>query len=204
MIGIIDYGVGNLHSVEKALLTIEAPVTVSDNNEILASMDALVLPGVGAFGDAIDALRTRAFDQLLINAAKEGKPILGVCLGYQLLFDESEEFGQHQGLGLIPGRVLRFPDNHLCVPHVGWNQVAKFQSHPLLTDIADESYFYFVHSYYVELQDNDALIGVTDYGLSFASIAAKGNIMGVQFHPEKSQQVGLQLLKNFAFKIATK
>jgi len=198
MVVIIDYGVGNLRSVEKAFTAVGADAVVSSDRKTIESADSLVLPGVGAFGDAIASLRSRGFDKLITDAARAGKPILGVCLGYQLLFDESEEFGLHRGLGLLPGRVIRFPESDLRVPHVGWNQVRRRRTHTILESITDQSFFYFVHSFYVDLGSPTDLIGETDYGHGFASIAGRDNIVGVQFHPEKSQQAGLQLLKNFA------
>lgn len=197
MITIIDYGVGNLRSVEKAFAAVDAKVEVTSDKDLLMKAKALVLPGVGAFGEAIDCLRSKGFDQIILSAAKMGKPILGVCLGYQLLFEESEEFGLHKGLGLLPGRVVRFPKNDLHVPHVGWNQVHKQREHPILDNIASDSFFYFVHSFYVEPSVNTDVIGLTSYGVNFCAIAARDNVMGVQFHPEKSQQAGLTLLKNF-------
>lgn len=197
MITIIDYGVGNLRSVEKAFNSVGVDVRVSAQLAEIENATALVLPGVGAFGDAIDCLRARGFDQAIKKAAEQGKQILGVCLGYQLLFEESEEFGRHRGLGLLPGKVVRFADNELRVPHIGWNQVQRHRPHPLFNDIEDNAYFYFVHSYFVQAGEAD-LIGVTQYGLDFAASAARDNIAGVQFHPEKSQHAGLKLLKNFA------
>ncbi|MEW6731100.1 MAG: imidazole glycerol phosphate synthase subunit HisH [Acidobacteriota bacterium] len=197
-IAIIDYGVGNLRSVEKAFAAVGVEVEISAEPTRLACAHALVLPGVGAFGDAINCLRARGFDELVYKAAAAGKPLLGICVGYQMLFDESDEFGQHKGLGLLPGRVVRFPETDLHVPHIGWNKVHHYHPHPLLTNIPDGAFFYFVHSYYVTLATDEYTLGVTDYGLKFAAIAGRDNILGVQFHPEKSQQAGLQLLKNFA------
>jgi glutamine amidotransferase len=202
VITIIDYGVGNLRSVEKAFAAVGIEAEISNDTEVLQRAKALVLPGVGAFGDAMISLKASGFDQLILKAANLGKPILGVCLGFQLLFEESEEFGTHQGLGLLPGRVVRFPDNDLCVPHVGWNQIHYANTHPILSDIADNTYFYFVHSFYVKPTLDSDLIASTNYGISFSAIAGRNNIVGAQFHPEKSQQAGLTLLKNFATRMA--
>jgi imidazole glycerol-phosphate synthase subunit HisH len=198
VITIIDYGVGNLRSVEKAFAAVGIKTQISNNFEVLQDAEALVLPGVGAFGDAMVCLKTTGFDKLILAAAKIGKPILGICLGFQLLFEESEEFGIHKGLGLLPGRVVRFSDNDLRVPHVGWNQVHQCDTHPLLSYIPDKTYFYFVHSFYVKTTLVSDVIASTSYGISFSAIAGRNNVVGAQFHPEKSQQAGLTLLKNFA------
>jgi len=198
MIAIIDYGVGNLRSVEKALQSVGADVVVSSDAEVLRSANKLVLPGVGAFGDAMRGLRAPGFDVLVKDAADSGKPILGLCVGLQMMFDEGLEFGRHAGLGLIPGRVVSFPREGPRVPHIGWNQVSASGDHPLLRNLAEDPYFYFVHSYYVEAANDTDVLGWTDYGLRYASICGRENVFGVQFHPEKSQENGLTLLKNFA------
>lgn len=197
-IAIIDYGVGNLRSVEKAFTTQGISAIVTDDEATLRTADKLVLPGVGAFAACMDGLRSRGFDQLVIEAAGAGKPILGLCVGLQMMFEEGHEFGIHRGLGLMPGRVVRFPEG-LHVPHIGWNQVHLRQpDHPLFHDLPDNSFFYFVHSFYVEPTDQDCVIGETDYGIKYASICGRGSVIGVQFHPEKSQSAGLRLLRNFA------
>lgn len=197
-IAIIDYGVGNLRSVEKAFTTQGISAIVTDDEATLRTADKLVLPGVGAFAACMDGLRSRGFDQLVIEAAGAGKPILGLCVGLQMMFEEGHEFGIHRGLGLMPGRVVRFPEG-LHVPHIGWNQVHLRQpNHPLFHDLPDHSFFYFVHSFYVEPTDQDCVIGETDYGIKYASICGRGSVIGVQFHPEKSQSAGLRLLRNFA------
>lgn len=197
-IAIIDYGVGNLRSVEKAFTTQGISAIVTDDEATLRTADKLVLPGVGAFAACMDGLRNRGFDQLVIEAAGAGKPILGLCVGLQMMFEEGHEFGIHRGLGLMPGRVVRFPEG-LHVPHIGWNQVHLRQpNHPLFHDLPDHSFFYFVHSFYVEPADQDCVIGETDYGIKYASICGRGSVIGVQFHPEKSQSAGLRLLRNFA------
>lgn len=198
MLAVIDYGAGNLRSVEKAFATVGVDARVSDDLKVLAEARGLVLPGVGAFGDACKELEARGYKSLILQRVSRGVPLLGVCLGYQLLFEESEEFGVHRGLGLLKGRVVRFPENELRVPHVGWNRVARAREHPLFEGIEENAFFYFVHSYYVEPADPALTIGVTEYGLEFASMAGDGLVMGVQFHPEKSQHAGLRLLKNFA------
>lgn len=199
-IAIIDYGIGNLRSVEKAFTAQGIDAVVTRDETILRNADKLVLLGVGAFGYAMQSLRALGFDELVIEAAQAGKPILGLCVGLQMMFEEGHEFGVHQGLGLLKGKVVKFPDN-LHVPHIGWNQVAlqnEQRQHPIFRELEDESFFYFVHSYYVEPQDASCVMGTTDYGLKYASICGRDNMVGVQFHPEKSQATGLKLLKNFA------
>jgi glutamine amidotransferase len=196
-IAIIDYGVGNLRSVEKAFTSQGIPAIVTRDEKILRNADKLVLLGVGAFGYAMDCLRGLGFDEIVIEAARENKPIIGICVGLQMMFDEGYEFGVHEGLGLLPGRVVKFPHG-VRVPHVGWNQVEFKQNHPVLEELPDQSFFYFVHSYYVEPFEPSCVIGVTEYHSRFAAICGRGNLVGVQFHPEKSQATGLRLLKNFA------
>ena len=197
LVAIIDYGVGNLRSVEKAFAATGSDAIVTDDEDELRSADRLVLPGVGAFSACVNALHERGFDKLVRERVQQGTPLLGVCVGMQMLFDDSEEFGRTRGLGLLPGRVRRFP-NSLVVPHVGWNQIKQQAGHPLFRGIDDESFFYFVHSYYCEPASPQVAIGKTDYGESYASVVAQQHICGVQFHPEKSQSVGLKLLHNFA------
>ncbi|MBL8166535.1 MAG: imidazole glycerol phosphate synthase subunit HisH [Acidobacteria bacterium] len=199
-IAIIDYGVGNLGSVEKAFTSQGIAAVVTHDEATLRQADKLVLPGVGAFKACMDGLRAHGFVEFVLEQAHAGKPILGVCVGLQMLFDEGHEFGVHKGLGLLPGRVVKFPDG-VRVPHVGWNQVAfrgNAGTHPLFSDLPDQSFFYFVHSYYVEPTDAACVLGETEYAGRYASICGRGNVVGVQFHPEKSQTAGLRLLKNFA------
>jgi imidazole glycerol-phosphate synthase subunit HisH len=196
-VAIIDYGVGNLRSVEKAFAATDCKAIVSSDEKDLRAAERLVLPGVGAFGACMKALKQRGFDRLVRERVKDGTPLLGVCVGMQLLFDESDEFGSTPGLGLIRGRVKRFNDE-LVVPHVGWNRVTARQSHALFEDVAQEAFFYFVHSYYCEPLDEQVVAGETEYGVRYASVVAHRNICGVQFHPEKSQDAGLRLLRNFA------
>jgi imidazole glycerol-phosphate synthase subunit HisH len=200
-VAIIDYGVGNLRSVEKAFAATGCDAVVTSDESLLRSADRLVLPGVGAFAACMKELSARGFDELIRERVKEGTPLLGVCVGMQMLFDESEEFGTTSGLGLLRGRVRRFPGNlpgDLVVPQVGWNQVRQRGIHPLLADIPDNAFFYFVHSYSCEAADRAIVIGETDYGTLYPSIVVQENICGVQFHPEKSQAAGLRLLANFA------
>lgn len=199
-IAIIDYGVGNLRSVEKAFTSQGIEAVVTRDEKVLRAADKLVLLGVGAFGYAMESLRKLGFDQLVIEAAQTGKPIIGLCVGLQMMFEEGHEFGVHRGLGLLPGRVVKFPDS-VRVPHVGWNQVEftnSSQTHPIFQGLADQPFFYFVHSYYVEPHDEACVMAETVYGFRYASICGRGNVVGVQFHPEKSQATGLRLLRNFA------
>jgi glutamine amidotransferase len=196
-LAIIDYGVGNLRSVEKAFAATDCAAVVSDDERVLCEAERLVLPGVGAFGACMKALKERGFDELVMERVEAGTPLLGVCVGMQMLFEESEEFGISEGLGLLRGRVRRF-SNELLVPQVGWNQVRQRSVHPLLASVEDGAFFYFVHSFYCEPADEAVVIGETEYGAAYASAVARETVCGVQFHPEKSQAAGLQLLKNFA------
>jgi len=196
-VAIIDYGVGNLRSVEKAFAANGFHAQVTADEAKLLAADRLVLPGVGAFAACMQALSERGFDQLVRERVNKGTPLLGVCVGMQMLFEESEEFGSTKGLGFLRGRVRRFNGN-LVVPQVGWNQISQRSRHPLFAGIANQEFFYFVHSYYVEADDPEAVVGETEYGATYASVVASGNICGVQFHPEKSQAAGLRLLANFA------
>ncbi|MFQ5398473.1 MAG: imidazole glycerol phosphate synthase subunit HisH [Anaerolineae bacterium] len=207
-ITMIDYGASNIRSAQKAFEYIGAKVTLTTDPEAARRADKLVLPGVGAFGAGMAALRERGLDTAVTRAAQQNIPLLGICLGMQFLFDESDEMGAHKGLGLIPGKVTRFNEqftinnsqftiHNLKVPHMGWNQIEHDESHPLLAGVPSGSYAYFVHSYYcIPANETDSL-AFTDYGLRFTSIVGRDNIFGIQFHPEKSQQVGLRILKNF-------
>ena len=201
MIAIVDYGVGNLRSVERACLRVGAEARIIASPDELRWARGAILPGVGAFGDGMARLRAAGWPPVLQAWAAEGRPLLGICLGMQLLFDESEEMGRHRGLGLLPGRVLRFTGG-LKVPHVGWNQVQPLCEHPLLAGVPAGAYAYFVHSYYVEPADPALILATTDYGGPYASVVGRGNILGLQFHPEKSQEVGLRMLANFAAIVA--
>jgi len=198
MIAIINYGVGNLRSVEKALEAVGAEAVVTSDAARIRDAARLVLPGVGAFGECAARLRNSGMDELVLEAAEQGKPIIGLCVGLQLMFDEGHEFGVHKGLGLMRGRVVRFPDTGPRVPQIGWNQVDRARNDRLLSGIDDGTYFYFVHSYYIEAADAEDIIGTTEYGIRYPSICGRGSVCGVQFHPEKSQEAGLKLLANFA------
>jgi glutamine amidotransferase len=195
-LAIIDYGVGNLRSVEKAFAATGCDAIVSGDERTLRGADRLVLPGVGAFAACMKALRERGLDRLVLERAGEGTPLLGVCVGMQMLFEESNEFGSTPGLGLLKGRVLRF-GNNLVVPHVGWNRIHPKREHALFDGVEDRPFCYFVHSFYCQPRDEAVVVGETEYGQRYASVVAQGNICGVQFHPEKSQDVGLRMLKNF-------
>ncbi len=198
MIAIINYGAGNLRSVEKAFQAVGAAAIVTADREQICDAEKLVLPGVGAFGECAGRLRETKLDELVLEAAEVGKPVLGLCVGLQLMFDEGYEFGIHRGLGLLRGRVVRFPDDGLRVPQIGWNQIEEKVNHPLLAGLNNGAYFYFVHSYYVQADDEADVIAQTEYGIHYPSICARGSVCGVQFHPEKSQDAGLKLLANFA------
>lgn len=195
-VAIIDYGVGNLRSVEKAFAATGCDAIVSGDEEILRAAQRLVLPGVGAFGACMRALKERGFDRLVREKVSEGTPLLGVCVGMQMLFEESDEFGSTPGLGLLKGSVSRF-GNELVVPQVGWNRIHQNREHVLFDGVADGAFCYFVHSFYCRPDDEEVIAGETEYGQRYASVVARENICGVQFHPEKSQDVGLRMLRNF-------
>jgi glutamine amidotransferase len=195
-VAIIDYGVGNLRSVEKAFAATGCEAIISSDESVLREAERLVLPGVGAFRACMQALEERGFDRLVQERASEGTPLLGVCVGMQLLFDESEEFGSTRGLGLLRGSVWRFT-GELVVPHIGWNRIHQTRAHELFEGIEEGSFCYFVHSFYCEPADEKVVVGETEYGVRYASVVAEGNVCGVQFHPEKSQEVGLRMLRNF-------
>ena len=198
MIAIIDYGVGNLRSVQRALERAGADVVITGDPMVIKSADGAVLPGVGAFGEGMTQLELRGLVLPIDQLIAAGKPFLGICLGMQLLFKTSEEMGHFDGLGVFKGTVRRFADAPgRKVPHVGWNQLHIRQPNPLLDGVADGSFAYFVHSYYVDPARPDFTVATTDYGADFASVVARGNVYGVQFHPEKSQGVGAAILKNF-------
>ena len=205
-IGVIDYGMGNLHSLGKSLERVAGNqrIVISYDPEVLLDCDRLVLPGVGGVRACMNELRRLELNELVIEAARN-KPLLGVCLGMQVLLERSEENGGVQALGLIPGSVLRFPDpsqhsdgERLKVPHMGWNRVRQTFAHPIWDGIPDDSWFYFVHSYYARPQHAEQVLGTADYSQTFAAAVARDNIIGFQFHPEKSQAGGLRLLANFA------
>jgi len=200
MIAIIDYNMGNLASVKNAFAKLGKETIVENDPTKFMEYDKLVLPGVGAFGDAVEHLRERNMIESIKEFAASGKPMLGICLGMQLLFESSEEFGNHKGLGLIKGKVIPFDtskfEEPLKVPHMGWNRMFT-KNHPLFNGLDDEHYLYFVHTYHVNCADDSDIIGETYYGYKFTSAVAHGNIMGIQPHPEKSHTNGLKILKNF-------
>ena len=206
-ITMIDYGGSNLRSAQKAFEYVGADVVVTADPDTVRQAEKLVLPGVGAFGAGMAAIRQRGLEPAIKEAAAKGTPLLGICLGMQYLFDSSEELGQHTGLGLVAGRVRRFDqsgkvaeepsERRLKVPHMGWNQIEATRESRLLAGIAAGSYAYFVHSYYCEATEETAVLARTDYGHPFAAIVAQDNIYGIQFHPEKSQAIGLRILQNY-------
>lgn len=195
MIAIIDYGMGNLHSVSKAVARLGYKVEVTADPDRLKVADGIILPGVGAFGDAIGNLERAGLITPIQEIASSGKPLLGICLGMQLLFSESEEYGIHRGLDLLPGKVVRF-ETELKIPHMGWNRLKWKQEHPLFNGI-EEGHVYFVHSYHVITEKESDLLAVTDYGGAVTAIVGRNNVMGMQFHPEKSGQLGMALLEQF-------
>ncbi len=199
MIAIIDYGMGNLRSVEKGFHKIGVDARVTGNPSIIEDASGIVLPGVGAFRDCIRNLEKASLIESIIRAIEKGKPYLGICLGLQILFTESEEFGLTEGLNLLKGKVVRFrfEKEDLKIPHMGWNNIKIKKRTPLLEDIEDNSFFYFVHSYYVIPEDRGVIATTTDYGLEFTSMIWKDHIFATQFHPEKSQSNGLRILKAF-------
>lgn len=198
MIAIINYGLGNLHSVKKAVEFVGGEVVLTEDRQTILEADKIILPGVGAFQDGMDGLRKRNLIRTIIDAAKAQKSILGICLGMQLFFEESEEKGYHKGLGLIKGQVKFFSQPNIKVPQIGWNQLQIEQQESfLLNGVENGDYVYFNHGYYCVPNDNSYIIASTNYGTQFASCVQKNNLLGVQFHPEKSQTIGLRILKNF-------
>ena len=201
MIGIVDYGMGNLRSVQKALERVGAEAEVVADASEVAAADRLILPGVGAFADAMTHLRERGLDAPVTAFARSGKPFLGICLGLQLLFESSEEDGAHEGLGLLPGRVIRFEptDPTLKVPQMGWNELDWGDpAPPLMIGLEPGAHVYFVHSYYATPTDPADVAATTNYGGPFCSAVHRDNLHATQFHPEKSQNVGLRILENFS------
>ena len=199
MIRIIDYGVGNLFSLKSSLTSIGADVDYTGDPEEIRKADKLILPGVGAFRDARQALRDTGLDEVVIEEAKKGKPLMGICLGMQMLFDKSYEYGEYEGLGLVPGEIVgmegRIPAD-LSIPHIGWNELHMKNESPLLKNVKEGDYVYFVHSYYAETPEQ-YLLATTDYGIEMTAAVQNGNVYGCQFHPEKSSDVGLSILKAF-------
>jgi imidazole glycerol-phosphate synthase subunit HisH len=205
MIAIIDYGMGNIRSVEKGFLKIGADVKITSDPKVIADASGVVLPGVGAFRDCMANLDKLKLIDVIKKEIDKGKPFLGICLGLQLLFSESEEFGICKGLDIFPGRVARFnfdalpasPSGKLKIPHMGWNTAKIVRRPPIFDEIPDESYFYFVHSFYVIPEDMGITATTTDYGINFVSMIWKDNVFATQFHPEKSQKMGLKILRGF-------
>ena len=199
MIAIIDYGAGNLQSVKKAFDFIGAESVITNDPKVILSADKILLPGVGSFGDAMDSMHKNGLVETIKECALSGKPFLGICLGLQLLFEESEESPGVKGLGIFKGKIKKFSsDMGLKIPHIGWNSLSIKQKNTLFKDIPENSYVYFVHSYYLHAEDENDIATVTNYGIDFHSAVGKNNIFATQFHPEKSGDVGLQILKNFA------
>ena len=204
MIAIIDYGMGNLRSVQKGFEKIGSEALITDDPKVILQAESVVLPGVGAFRDCMHNLEQGGFVEPILKVIAEGRPFLGICVGMQLLFSDSVEFGLYSGLNVIPGHVLRFPDQmtvageKLKVPQMGWNQLSFKRRPPTFEGVEDGSNVYFVHSYYVKPDDSSVIATTTDYGIEFCSSVWKDNVVATQFHPEKSQTIGLQILKNFA------
>lgn len=199
MIAIIDYGAGNLQSVKKALDFIGAENIITDDPQVIMSADKVLLPGVGSFGDAMNSMREKNLVETVKQCALSGKPFLGICLGLQLLFEESEESPGVKGLGIFKGKIKKFSsDMGLKIPHIGWNSLEIKQKDTLFKNVPENSYVYFVHSYYLHAEDENDIATITNYGIDFHSAVGKNNVFATQFHPEKSGDVGLQILKNFA------
>ncbi|RDU57479.1 imidazole glycerol phosphate synthase subunit HisH [Helicobacter sp. MIT 99-5507] len=197
-VAILNYNIGNLANVKNALQTFDNVfVDIVCDVDLIASYDKVILPGVGAFENAMKHLRDNNMDEAIYSFIKSGKHILGICLGMQLLFDKSYEFGEHLGLGLISGEVVKFRDSTLKIPHIGWNMIDIKQDRGLLKGIKNNEYFYFVHSYYVEAKYKENILAMCNYGKNFSAIVQKDNIFGIQFHPEKSSNAGLKILNNF-------
>ena len=198
MIAVVDYGMGNLRSVSKAIEHVGADVKLTRNPQDLKNAKGIVLPGVGAFKDAVRNLKELGLWEAIVREVEKGKPFLGICLGLQLLFEKSYEFGETEGFGFIEGEVVRFelPQDYK-IPHMGWNQIYKRKESELLRGIKEGEFFYFVHSYYVQPKNKSVVLTETDYGIYFTSAIEKENIFATQFHPEKSQKAGQKLLENF-------
>ena len=198
MVAIIDYGAGNLSSVKKALEYLGAECEITQDKDLIMSASHVILPGVGSFGDAMASMQERGLVEIIKTIATSGKPFLGICLGLQLLFESSEESDGVSGLGLLKGRIIEIPKaDGLKVPHMGWNSVSVKQSDGIFKGIDEDSYFYFVHSYYLSGAEDDVVAGVTEYGVDIQCAVQKNNLCATQFHPEKSGKIGLKLLENF-------
>lgn len=196
MISIVDYGMGNLRSVQKALEFIGAEAEITDDNDKILNSRGIILPGVGAFPDAMDNIKKLDIDTVLNEAVNEGTPLMGICLGMQLLFDESEEVRNTKGLGFLRGKIKKF-NVDLKIPHMGWNNLIIDSDCEILKDVKEGSYVYFVHSYYAQIQEEEVLKAHSFYGINTPAVVSKGNVFGLQFHPEKSGEPGMQMLKNF-------
>ncbi len=197
MIAIIDYGAGNLHSVKNALDFLGAENVITPDAKVIKNADKVILPGVGAFGDAMDSLRERGLEPVIKECISDGKPFLGICLGMQLLFSESEESPGAKGLGIFNGKIVRIPDKGLKIPHMGWNDIKLTKESKILSGLGDEPFVYFVHSYYLQAEDEAVVSAYTEYGKRLDIAVEKNNVFATQFHPEKSGKTGLKILKNF-------
>jgi glutamine amidotransferase len=197
MIAVVDSGVGNLRSVVKAIAAVGADVTLTADTQTILSANKVVLPGVGAFADSMNGLRERNLIPIIHDLHQRQTPLLGICVGMQILFEQSEEMGFHEGLGLLPGKILRFQAENIKVPQTGWNQIEPQKANNLFQGIKPGGYVYFNHSYYCDPVETADILTLTPYGERFASAVQRGALYGVQFHPEKSQQVGLAVLRNF-------
>ena len=198
MIAIIDYDAGNIKSVEKAMQLLGQEVIITRDRETIMNADKVILPGVGAFGDAMSKLRQYGLDEVIRDVTAKGTPFLGICLGLQLLFERSDETPGVEGLGILKGEILRIPDKEgLKIPHMGWNNIKVKEDSRLFKGLPENPYVYFVHSYYLQADDEDIVAATTEYGVKIHAAVEKDNIFACQFHPEKSSTVGLQILKNF-------
>ena len=198
MIAIIDYGVGNLFSLKSSLAEIGAEAVVTSDEKVIAECDRIILPGVGAFGDAMEKIRSYGLESVIREVVKRRTPFLGICLGLQLLFEKSEESPGVEGLSILEGEILRIPDeNNLKIPHIGWNSLSFPNQGRLFKGIEEEAYVYFVHSYYLNARDKDIVTATAEYGAHIEASVEKGNIFACQFHPEKSSEVGLKIIRNF-------
>lgn len=197
MIAVIDYDAGNIKSVEKALLCLGEDAAVTGDAETILSADGVILPGVGAFGDAMDKLRSRGLVEVIHKCVDRGTPFLGICLGLQLLFEGSEESSETEGLHILDGKIVRIPAEGVKVPHIGWNNLSFPNRGRLFQGIKEGAYVYFVHSYYLQAADEGIVTAATEYGVNIHASVEKGNVFGCQFHPEKSSEVGMKILRNF-------
>lgn len=197
MIAIIDYGAGNLHSVKNALDFLGAPSIVTGRADEILSADKVILPGVGAFGDAMKCLRKNGLDKVVLETADKGTPLLGICLGLHLMFEESEESPEVKGLGIFKGKIVKIPDCGLKIPHMGWNNLEIAKDSKILKDIGNKPFVYFVHSYYLNAENENIVSAYTSYGTKLAVAVEDKNVFATQFHPEKSGDTGMQILKNF-------